>query len=302
MEATNLFLIGQMVCLVAISGCINQSNGQNQTCGIESCHGLNISCGPKVPEVCTEIYMFGDRCRKFAKCEIIDGKCQQAPSAEFENCKSCVESCQSGSVPDPINSSGCESKCDYSQQLIGGQRDEHGCLGPAGYSWDPEVGACIRPWELKDADQKKAAKIAIAPMSYYVTVTSVEALNCTGCFIVNLQRNDNQNQFEIELENWTYKQAQRTILPANDSPTEDQICASISSGGAMELKEALIIASASECTKNGALTDHYTCNNNTGTWWIDLDLPKEGCNPACVVNIENKTAEINWRCTGLLPQ
>jgi hypothetical protein len=70
----------------------------------------------------------------------------------------------------------------------------------------------------------------------------------------------------------------------------------------MELKEALLIASASECVQNGTLTDRHVCNNMTGTWWIDLDLNKSGCSPACVVFVDNKTAEINWRCTGLLPQ
>jgi hypothetical protein len=40
---------------------------------------------------------------------------------------------------------------------------------------------------------------------------------------------------------------------------------------------------------------------NEGTYWIDLNLNKTGCSPACVINLENRTAEINWRCTGLLP-
>jgi len=44
----------------------------------------------------------------------------------------------------------------------------------------------------------------------------------------------------------------------------------------------------------------YICNEDTGTYWIDLDIEKEGCNPACVINVETKEAEINWRCTGVL--
>lgn len=31
--------------------------------------------------------------------------------------------------------------------LIGGQRDEHGCLGPAGYQWCEPKQKCIRFWE-----------------------------------------------------------------------------------------------------------------------------------------------------------
>ncbi len=31
--------------------------------------------------------------------------------------------------------------------LIGGQKDEHGCLGPAGYSWCEAKQKCLRTWE-----------------------------------------------------------------------------------------------------------------------------------------------------------
>jgi hypothetical protein len=42
------------------------------------------------------------------------------------------------------------------------------------------------------------------------------------------------------------------------------------------------------------------CNEGTGTYWIDLSTKKEGCSPACVVDVKARTAEINWRCTGLV--
>jgi hypothetical protein len=32
-------------------------------------------------------------------------------------------------------------------ELIGGQKDEHGCLGPAGYSWCEVKQKCLRVWE-----------------------------------------------------------------------------------------------------------------------------------------------------------
>jgi len=66
----------------------------------------------------------------------------------------------------------------------------------------------------------------------------------------------------------------------------------------MTLEEAKEIAVQSECGDN--LKDAAFCNEVTGTWWIDLDIEKELCNPACVVNVESKHAEINWRCTGLI--
>ena len=30
---------------------------------------------------------------------------------------------------------------------IGGNKDLHGCVLGGGYSWDPSMGACVRPWE-----------------------------------------------------------------------------------------------------------------------------------------------------------
>jgi hypothetical protein len=47
----------------------------------------------------------------------------------------------------------------------------------------------------------------------------------------------------------------------------------------------------------------YVCNIGTGTYWINMNLTKQGCSPACVVDVANQSASINWRCTGaLLPK
>ena len=32
--------------------------------------------------------------------------------------------------------------------LVGSDRDEHGCIGSAGYTWCAQQSACVRPWEL----------------------------------------------------------------------------------------------------------------------------------------------------------
>ena len=70
----------------------------------------------------------------------------------------------------------------------------------------------------------------------------------------------------------------------------------------MDLKTAMAIAQSGECGQNGTLASNAYCNNVTKTWWIDIDVfePIEGCNPACVVDVETGQAEINWRCTGLI--
>ncbi|MCK4669989.1 MAG: hypothetical protein KAT43_02205 [Nanoarchaeota archaeon] len=72
---------------------------------------------------------------------------------------------------------------------------------------------------------------------------------------------------------------------------------------AIPMEEAIAIAEESECVEKGELIrESIMHNDNTNTWWIDLDLEKPGCNPACVVSDVTKMAEINWRCTGLIAE
>lgn len=69
----------------------------------------------------------------------------------------------------------------------------------------------------------------------------------------------------------------------------------------MSLSEAVAIALDSECIdEGGILGADALYNSDTETWWIDLELEKEGCNPACVVDVNTEEASINWRCTGLI--
>jgi hypothetical protein len=89
----------------------------------------------------------------------------------------------------------------------------------------------------------------------------------------------------------------QTLVSDYQNPAEAQ-------GGFEPLtrEEALAIARNSSCVQEGTLTDTAVYNDYTRTWWIDL-VPfteKQGCNPACVVSEDTRTAEINWRCTGLL--
>jgi len=82
----------------------------------------------------------------------------------------------------------------------------------------------------------------------------------------------------------------------------DEYCTKKDTTTKMSYQEALNIASASTspCMAEGKLMTQHTCNES-GYWWIDFKptTVKKDCNPACVVDIVNKTVEINWRCTGL---
>ena len=31
--------------------------------------------------------------------------------------------------------------------IVGNDKDEHGCIGSAGYVWSEDAQQCVRPWE-----------------------------------------------------------------------------------------------------------------------------------------------------------
>jgi hypothetical protein len=80
-------------------------------CGIQNCHGLDITCGQNVPEVCDMSYRLGDKCRQLASCQIIRGTCTLVKSAEFDACKSCIENCRNQFGSNPEKAFACEAKC-----------------------------------------------------------------------------------------------------------------------------------------------------------------------------------------------
>ncbi len=302
----------------------------------------------------------------------------------------------------------CEDK------LIGGQKDEYGCLTGAGYSWNETIAACVKQWEL-DESQAKAAQMVVAPMSMRpIIIEKVDTLRCPGCFVVYVKSGDSEKATPIKVIDWkisyeilsfeecvaagnpvmesyprqcsadgktfteeiehvcTEEESKATACTMEYMPVCGKIvlnmgktvyqtfgnkcsaCAAMKvysytpgecppekttdmcsdlKGNYMTLTEAVDIAKSSECGNNLILDctcpdgyrkdgdacnpncyyskppclspsleceKTYFCNEGTGTYWINLNLTKQGCSPACVINVETQKAEINWRCTGLL--
>jgi hypothetical protein len=67
-----------------------------RVCEITNCHGLDIKCGDNPPDMCTEEYLVGDSCRKFAECSNVGSTCSFIPNTEFSECKNCVDKCKAG--------------------------------------------------------------------------------------------------------------------------------------------------------------------------------------------------------------
>jgi len=70
----------------------------------------------------------------------------------------------------------------------------------------------------------------------------------------------------------------------------------------MTEQEALEIANSTKICRMCGFDGVNFCNNNTGTWWLELNYSSDNssCDPVCVVDITNRSLlEINYRCTGL---
>ena len=96
-----------VVLTMIISGCTDE----RPRCGIENCHGTDITCGPDVPDVCTEEYVLGDRCRQYVSCVQIEDECRMLTDDKFYSCISCVEKCKADFIDDISKAFECESKC-----------------------------------------------------------------------------------------------------------------------------------------------------------------------------------------------
>ena len=119
-----------------------------------------------------------------------------------------------------LSLTGCGPKVDVvdgPEKPIGGERDEHGCLGPAGYSWDKDIAACIRTWELEEDDSRKAAKTAVESLGQIEGLTVVEVLvaRCPGCFTVKLSDADFK-QYTVKLADWVVVQE----MPEEEQPED----------------------------------------------------------------------------------
>jgi len=107
------------------------------------------------------------------------------------------------------------------------------------------------------------------------------------------------NSFEECIKHYPVMETYPPKCKTPDGKTFTEGSCQSSEGDILTISNAEEIARNSECGEK--LTDSHQCNENTGTWWIDLNIQKEGCNPACVVDVVSREASINWRCTGFKP-
>ncbi|MBU3905216.1 MAG: peptidylprolyl isomerase [Nanoarchaeota archaeon] len=86
---------------------------------------------------------------------------------------------------------------------VGGDRDSHGCLGPAGYTYNETLKVCLREWEIGNVSGERIAIGIVAESieQYGLTVESVDVARCPGCFVIHFNNPDYQ-RINITLANW----------------------------------------------------------------------------------------------------
>ncbi|MDD1660575.1 MAG: hypothetical protein LUQ62_05150 [Methanomicrobiales archaeon] len=225
------------------------------------------------------------------------------------------------------------------QDPIFGDRDRHGCLIGAGYTWCESEGRCIRVWEEACGEASAIGSFEECVAAGYPvmeryprqcrvpggpTFTEVIGGQMTEALCTAARGHWNECSSRCQLENAGKPGVVCTAMcealcecggiagfgcpagytcrmPPDIADALGYCVAEPGNGTKMTADQALARAKESECMGVGTLTGTPLYNEFTRTWWIDLtpSEPKAGCAPACVVNEMTGTAEVNWRCTGL---
>ena len=97
------------------------------------------------------------------------------------------------------------------ENKVGDDKDAHGCIASAGYTWSEVLKDCIRLWEkgvrVADvADKEKAAYIVFSPDSLQV-----------GGYAWNVEDDDTKN-VRLENDKWTISQRGNLIYQQVEEP------------------------------------------------------------------------------------
>lgn len=88
------------------------------------------------------------------------------------------------------------------EEIIGEQKDENGCTTGAGFSFDQKIGACIRSWEIKETEERFAAKVVVDSLgkSKGLTILRVGKGGCENCYGVTLEKGEKHPKKAIYVE------------------------------------------------------------------------------------------------------
>jgi len=214
--------------------------------------------------------------------------------------------------------------------LVGNDSDEHGCKGSAGYTWCHALSKCIRPWEenctmLLVSELDNGCNTTAGYM-YCDAKQKCLRLSEENCTTEIIPGGDTDEHGCIGSAGYTWCAAKSKCLRIWEEtctgamPGSDKdIYGCIPSAGytwceaklkcirpwvescSMSYDDAVKIAQRSACVQHGMIGNYSRYDMNQHFWWIELkNVDQPGCGAACIVYGVNRSAEINWMCTGLI--
>ena len=149
------------------------------------------------------------------------------------------------------------------EEKVGGDKDEYGCIGSAGYMWCETLQECVRPWETycesndgnynTEHNQNLAIELAspylmekpmYANNGRLLKIEEVAFMRCLGCFsvyynfIIDNENNEVQKvKVRVDINNWETTIAEFTM-------------------------DELIEISKAECEYNGGEVKQKDCEDN----------------------------------------
>jgi len=115
-----------------------------------------------------------------------------------------LNGCEKDLIPEIINPT---------PPIVGNDRDEHGCIGSAGYTWCNEKLKCIRTWEEGCARPTESEIIEMAQKAveenseyqeikgYHLEFIELSQLKCIGCyraeFEFRIPKDENLDEIDV---------------------------------------------------------------------------------------------------------
>jgi len=114
-----------------------------------------------------------------------------------------------------------------SQQLVGNDRDAHGCIGSAGYSWSEAEQKCVRPWEenaSSTSNDTNASNSTQNGQTSTPVITSILPSSVTVGNTITVQ-GTNLRGFEGDENVWiqNVSTGQKGIIKGDPSSTDNMI-------------------------------------------------------------------------------